>query len=422
MKKLAGNNLLSPALVALFMVWSGCSPNTDQYKFPKDKVEDVIIPNNVYMAGYSHDQVTPLYLHHAVIWNRGMGSRLPMYTTDFGFTFAGINSAYLAGVNVMYPSGTNIYLAGWEYRHVPGVFIPDYIPHAVYWNNGHKLPVDNDERGNSMANSVHASNGIVVVGGWKSASYHLGGVNVARKVATIWKNGEAELLNPAGYGGEVLSVFVFGNDIYAAGYEFDNEDPTKRKTKFATLWKNGEPQRLSFEVFDSKAYSVFVDGDDVYVAGVQVFDRWSKFGDDHAMFWKNGKPQILHDNNTLYGEARFVCMHKGDVYVAGYEAEYIPDITDGSFRPTIWKNGQAQHLEYAEGPKGPANAFHRQDAQLSSLFFCPQGEIYASGWQRNFFGSINIEDYDYRATVWRNGKGKTLEKNHKSYGMGVYVR
>ena len=72
-------------------------------------------------------------------------------------------------------------------------------------------------------------------------------------VATMWKNGEMQLLTDGTNQAEANSVFVSGDEVFVAGFE-ENE----KRIKVATLWKNGVALRLSDGKDHSEARSVFV--------------------------------------------------------------------------------------------------------------------------------------------------------------------
>ena len=75
--------------------------------------------------------------------------------------------------------------------------------------------------------------------------------NGSKYVAKLWKNGNAMNLTDGSNHAQAHSVFVLGNDVYAAGNVQHTEGDA------ATLWKNGTAQQLATGE-DSYAYSVFV--------------------------------------------------------------------------------------------------------------------------------------------------------------------
>jgi hypothetical protein len=107
--------------------------------------------------------------------------------------------------------------------------------------------------------------------------------------ATVWKNGVAQhYAMPEGSLTEaVMSLFVSGDDVYAAGncYYTTGTPPYKMGT---LLWKNGALQHLSSPDGSGSVSSVYVFGDDVYVFGDETID-----GLDVPTLWKNGVPRRL---------------------------------------------------------------------------------------------------------------------------------
>jgi hypothetical protein len=110
----------------------------------------------------------------------------------------------------------------------------------------------------------------------------------------VWKNNE-ELYtlydSRKQFNARANSICVSGSDVYAAGCEI-------RDNGFvAMLWKNGIPQSLGKETVPSEASSVFVFGNDVYVAG---------YAEEAAAVWKNGDMQVLADAENSVACSIFV--------------------------------------------------------------------------------------------------------------------
>lgn len=369
------------------------------------------IPDNVHAVGYSRDMTTSVFKHLAVKWNRGGSFEYPVYARQDGHRYAACNSVHVAG--------RDVYVAGFErWEGLLPTEDPDrfdvrwYAPSARLWKNGEKFSVGNNPSEISEAHSVFVQGDVIYVGGYTRFSYSEAGTVWYDNAATVWVNDAPLYLSPYAHDAQVLSVFVAGDDVYAAGYEDNKNNPSE--ATYAMLWKNGAPQRLTYDGFSAQAHSVFVDGDDVYVAGVKhlFFDQ----GISLAMLWKNGVPQPLHASGKFNGEAKFVAAHEGDVYVAGteFEIELIPyGVSASAQRPAIWKNGRVEYLDYAKGASF-------QEAEILSLCFSG-GDIYASGWQRDVDFSSN-PPYLESAAVWRNDKCKILgSKGHRSFATGVYV-
>ena len=135
---------------------------------------------------------------------------------------------------------------------------------------------------------------------------------------TLWENGVGKDITDGTCDAFVESIFVYANDVYIVGYEYNAQGKSEAK-----LWKNGVAQNLQ----DGKyAYSVFVYGENIYVAGTNYNNK--------AILWKNGKKQELGN-----GEAYAVFTHGNDVYVTGYETN-----AKGIIVAKLWKNGKAKNL------------------------------------------------------------------------------
>lgn len=172
-------------------------------------------------------------------------------------------------------ANNNVYAVG-SYRNTQGRFAPWETKNGM-------LPAKTIPN-----NDKHAfANGVFVKG---ADEYVVGTQNsptTALGMATIWKNGEATLLTDGNNSiGVARAVLVVGNDVYVVGYEQENYSgggPT-----YAKYWKNGAAVKLS--TVNSNAISIAVFDNDVYVAG------WENNGTrDVAKYWKNGTPVSLTD-------------------------------------------------------------------------------------------------------------------------------
>lgn len=143
-------------------------------------------------------------------------------------------------------------------------------------------------------------------------------------IATIWRNGQAIRLTTDVIS-EVNAVYVYGNDIYAAGYKMINDKKT------AITWKNGVETILYSEDDDleSIATDIYADDSGIYVTGAARNSDKST-----AILWKNTVATPL-SNPEVYTEAKALFVQNSDVYVCGHEIN-----TDNyQFTGRIWKNG-----------------------------------------------------------------------------------
>ncbi|MCL2764936.1 MAG: hypothetical protein FWD40_06615 [Treponema sp.] len=102
------------------------------------------------------------------------------------------------------------------------------------------------------ASSIFVSDGNVYVAGY-DYDMHGGSDDGGR----LWVNG-----TPQKFTGQPLSVFVSGSDVYMAGHISNDQH-----IEVAALWKNGIAQNLTDGTRNAKAQSVFVYGGNVYAAG-----------------------------------------------------------------------------------------------------------------------------------------------------------
>jgi len=253
-----------------------------------------VTDKNFYVAGYERNEKN---YYVANLWKNGNVERL----TD-GRSHGNGNSVFV--------HNDNIYVAGF-----------DDCP-RVLWKNGKKQNISEFRH----IYSVHISNGDIYLVG---ESHNLG--------AGLWKNGYFQTLTRVDdkRNSQATSVFVYGEDVYVAGYEGGFIG-----NPVALLWKNGVPQVLTTEEYyydyhrpsDSKrAHSVFVSGNDVYVAG-----EGRKYGgESFAVLWKNGIPIHLSE---IESGAQSVYVLGANVYVAGYIMNNKKKVA------VMWINGRMQRL------------------------------------------------------------------------------
>lgn len=154
-------------------------------------------------------------------------------------------------------------------------------------------------------------------------------------------------------------------DVYVAGVQ---EDVKGRD--FAIYWKNGIPAFLPDQNLGSMASGIVVSGPDVYVSGTV-----NNGTEGVATYWKNGVAFPLTDGSKN-AAATSIFVAGGDVYVAGFEfkgqgfgypvAEYwkngvVVNLTDGSEPAEAWSIFVSGNDVYVAGAEeqttqtGPSN-------------------------------------------------------------------
>jgi hypothetical protein len=219
--------------------------------------------------------------------------------------------------------------------------------------------------------------------------------------AVLWKNGVVTYLTDGSHRASANSVFVFGTDVYVAGYE------NSTWGDIAYVWKNGVPIKLDGGLYpngasyDARGNSVFVSGTNEYVAGAEQVP----FPNDlAAMFWKNHSGTNITTSGTTTAAAHSVFVLGTDVYVAGEEQ------VSGSYVAKVWKNNVATTL---------SNAFSDANSVFTS-----GTDVYVAGRDRVLLAPGSMPDLP---TVWKNGVATYLSnvsgeaKTVFVYGTDVYV-
>ena len=218
------------------------------------------------------------------LWKNGI-SEQKQYGSDARSVFVWNNNVYVAGnggawkngeqiisdgvVNSVYVFRGNVYAAGSSRYYYDGYSSTNV---AWFWENN---------VGKRFGGSGAKANCVFVS---ESGDVYVAGLSVFHETwfdfvaGAVSKNGVTQRL-----GTETNSVFTSGNDVYVVGYDYIDSK------KVAVLWKNGEAQKLSDK--ESTANCVFVSGGDVYVAGHETVAP----NRNRAVLWKNGVAQYLTD-------------------------------------------------------------------------------------------------------------------------------
>lgn len=214
-----------------------------------------------------------------------------------------------------------------------------------------------------------------------------GGYGPERDVVKIWGSGNEQVLPDGDIDAYATSIFVCGDEIYVAGYEYNWNvyDGWYRYPTKAMVWKNGVAQPLTDGTNEACALSMFVSDNDVYVAGYESNGIKSV-----AMVWKNGVAEPLSDG-TVDAYATSVFVAGGDIYVAGYEVFGPPSYTSTA---RLWKNGQPQALVAG---------------YIANSVFVSGSDVYVAG-----------SGYTH-AMIWKNGVAQYLTGTSQASALSVYV-
>jgi len=285
--------------------------------------------------------------------------------------------------------GSDVYIAGYQFKQIKDTLIRGrerreeenlrHIYIAKIWKNGVAQNLTGGAY-EAMAHSIFVYGNDVYVAGYEKNAQ-------GKKVAKLWINEKAKDLSDGREDAEAKSVYVVDNNIYVAGYGNGG--------KIAILWENEVAQNLIEGRFPmgTEARSVYVSGNDVYVAGVTKSEGYR----DVAKLWKNGVVQILEGENI---DASSVYVSDSDVYVVGVEA--------AAYRPVakLWKNGVLQNID---------NGTYR--GTYARSVFVYGSDVYIAG-------VANGKTYDTTfALLWKNGILQELSDGN-GYGFAncVFVK
>lgn len=282
----------------------------------------------------------------------------------------------------------------------------------IYWKNGESHFLYKQSRflyGIGSPSIFASGNNVYVIGN------KLRNTTTISSLPVYWRNDETVILpDSTGYA-VANTLFVYNNDVYAAGTcRFINDTshvpyttPTALYPKsgnVATLWKNGLPQTLpgycgvgllyngnAVNTYADYVNSLYVTGNDVYVAGGSQNVEYT------AMYWKNGVRNDLfkgltyktQNGRSCYPIPTSIFASNNDVYVAGYQ------VTATGSTAIFWKNGLATFLTTDSISGSEARGI-----------YVTNNDIHIAGYQ-------NINNYS-RAMYWKNGIPTILTSEKKS--------
>jgi len=200
----------------------------------------------------------------------------------------------------VYVMGDVVYVAGYE--ELAGV------TNARLWvNDGTRPGWEPKQPGTGSANAVASSvfvlpNARICVAGYESTPQ-----NTQARMARLWVDGEFKNLSNANNYASAFSVCASGSNVYAVGFE---NNAQLRPTAIARLWRwedslgsNAQSSSLGDGSYNSVASSVFVYGNKIYAAGYEN----NIHGRSAAMLWvDNFNRPITAGNTNARANAVFV--------------------------------------------------------------------------------------------------------------------
>lgn len=195
-------------------------------------------------------------------------------------------------------------------------------------------------------------------------------------IAKYWINGEEFVLSAQKSG--VTDMAVFNNDVYVVGYEVDNTG-----LYIATLWKNGVATHLDSGGNLSIANAITINNGDVYIAGYKA--DYNKGDKEIAKYWINGEAVEITQNTTANAQDIYIKDNK--IYTL------VNETVNNVVLAKYWENGNDFILS------------ENNTATLGRSMTIIDNIIYVSG-------IIYDKDIEHRyATLWVNGIEKRLSEN-----------
>ena len=275
---------------------------------------------------------------------------------------------------------------------------------AKYWKNGNAVILA-DPLLNTAINSIVVVGNDVYAGG-----YEINNNPTPVKVAKYWKNGASVVLtdptNTLSYP-EINSMAVSGNDVYAAGFENTNN------RQVARYWKNGTAVSLTGSGANARSAMIMgisVVGNDVYCVGYETVlrvDAGQTYGVIVAKYWKNGVDITLGNTSGFaYSIASSIAVVGSDVYIAGFG----PGGVNAGKTARYWKNGVAAILPTESNYESAANA----------ITFAG-GDLFVAGYE--IVGGTSVAKYWKNGTLVRltDGTRNAVANSIAVVGSDVYV-
>jgi hypothetical protein len=269
---------------------------------------------DVYIGGF---EKTLGGVKKAAVWKNGVATYQPDVLYGTGYRDAEVNSVFVVG--------SDVYAVGWQMSPVN----PNKL--AMLWKNA--VPtILSDQSDDAEAKQVFVSGNDVYVVGWQENNFNI--------LPRLWKNGVAsQPFQVPVTGGGASSIFVSGTDLYFGG----SVDNGTNSYAIPTTWKNGTATSLS-NPYSAEVLSIFVSGTDVHAAGYS----FTLPGNWQLSYWKNGVRTAL---GSIVSWDYNACVHVsgGNVFVSGDSYSGTRSIA------TYWKNGLMTQLNsgtdnyYAKG-------------------------------------------------------------------------
>lgn len=232
-------------------------------------------------------------------WNDPVNT--PAYWTESGHTVLPLPDGST------YSERPSFAVSGSDVHTAAGILVAGSY-RATYWKNSVITSLHPDGATGSFASAIAVSGGNVYIGGF----YYNPSIHTV-STPCYWADGKlTELDFPAGANGLYIEdIAAADGKVYTVGnYRFSGKS-------VYCYWINAARHELTAPAGSQYffATSIAAAGDNVYVAG-----SYSDSNDTtSACLWTNGTPAALPvPANTFYSETRYITVHDGKVWMAGY--------------------------------------------------------------------------------------------------------